>query len=636
MPPDILIHNLFYAYPPLREGDEAVPVLKGINLQIARGEFVALLGRVGAGKTTLCLALNGLVPHATGGIFRGDVTILGQNTKRRTVPDLARSVGLVFQDPESQIVQMRVEDEVAFGCENLGIAPAEIAERVAWALAAVGLNDYRERSSLLLSGGEKQRVAIAAMLAMRPQVLVLDEPTASLDPAGKSAIFRVLAELRDRHEMTIVMATQELERIARFADRVVVLHEGQIGLDGPPQEVFSQVARLQEWGIGAPQMAELGHLLTQRTGRPYRFTGMADAYRELRRQARKLHMEKLRRLPLNPTPERSHLLAEHPQIAVRKMSHSYPDGTAALKNVSLEIPPGEFVALLGPNGSGKTTLAKHLNGLLKPSQGSVTVENRDTHTTRIAELARLVGYAFQNPDHQIFAPTVQEEISFGPRMQELPRAIITQRVAEALDRFRLIPYADLPPALLGFGQRRQVALAAIIAAQPMTLILDEPTGGLDWRSQQEFMEIIAGFNTLGRTVVLITHDMRLVAEYATRAIVLLDGEVLFDGTPQGLFGRPEVLDQAGLALPPVTRLARRLDRYGIAADTLTLAQFAAAWHTRLAARRRKRKVGGPARPDARAARPAVLGAGQSAGILSQSPDSILSQSKGEAQGQHGA
>jgi energy-coupling factor transport system ATP-binding protein len=630
VPPDILIHNLFYAYPPLREGDEAVPVLKGINLQIARGEFVALLGRVGAGKTTLCMALNGLAPHATGGVFRGDVTILGQNTKQRTVPDLARSVGLVFQDPESQIVQMRVEDEVAFGCENLGIAAAEIEERIAWALAAVGLAEYRDRSTLLLSGGEKQRVAIAAMLAMRPQVLVLDEPTASLDPAGKSAVFTVLAELRDRHEMTIVMATQELERIARFADRVVVLHGGQVGLDGPPEQVFGQVARLQEWGIGAPQMAELGHLLAQRTGRPYHFTGMADAYKELRRQARKLRLDRLRTPALAAPPAPPDHPFDHPQIAVRGLSHVYPDGVAALKNVTLDIYPGEFVALLGPNGSGKTTLAKHLNGLLKPSQGSVTVENRDTRTTRIAELARLVGYAFQNPDHQIFAPTVQEEIAFGPRMAEagqaLPRALVTQRVAEALDRFRLIPYADLPPALLGFGQRRQVALAAIIAAQPMTLILDEPTGGLDWRSQQEFMGIVGGFNTLGRTVVLITHDMRLVAEYATRAVVLLDGAVLFDGTPQGLFNRPDLLDRAGLALPPVTRLARRLEKYGIAADTVTLAQFAAAWHGRLAARKRKRKAGGPARSDAAAARAAVSGADQGK----------EGQPKNKAKGGHGS
>ncbi len=589
MPPDIIIQDLYYAYPPLREGDDPVPVLKQVSLRIERGEFVALLGRVGAGKTTLCMALNGLVPHATGGVFRGDVTVTGQNTKKHTVPDLARSVGLVFQDPESQIVQMRVEDEVAFGCENLGIPPAEIEERVTWALQAVGLAEYRERSSLLLSGGEKQRLAIAAMLAMRPQVLVLDEPTASLDPAGKSAVFKVLAELRDHYEITIVMATQELERIARFADRVLVLHQGQVGLDGPPQEIFQQVARLQEWGIGVPQMAELGYLLTRRAGRPYHFTAMADAYKELRLQARKVRMDKIRTPQAAVSPPRPRPLSDRPQIAVQGVSHTYGDGTPALREVNLELYPGEFVALLGPNGSGKTTLAKHLNGLLKPTQGRVLVEYRDTRSTRVADLARLVGYAFQNPDHQIFAPTVQEEIAFGPRMQELPRTIVTQRVAEALDRFRLAPYADLPPALLGFGQRRQVALAAIIAAQPKALILDEPTGGLDWRSRQEFMEIVANFNTLGRTVVLITHDMRVVAEYATRAVVLLAGQVLFDGTPQELFSRTELLDQAGLALPPVTRLANRLNAYGIVPNTLTLAEFVAGWHARVSASKRKHK-----------------------------------------------
>ncbi len=601
MPPDILIQDLFYAYPPLIEGGPPVPVLQQVNLQVERGQFVALLGRVGAGKTTLCMALNGLVPHVTGGVFRGDVTILGHNTKKHAVPDLARSAGLVFQDPESQIVLMRVEDEIAFGCENLGVSPAEIEERVTWALDAVGLAAYRERSTLHLSGGEKQRVAIAAMLAMRPQVLVLDEPTASLDPAGKSAVCNALADLADRHDITIFMATQELERVARLADRVVVLHQGRIGLDGPPQEVFQQAARLQEWGVGIPQMAELAQMLSQRTGRRYLFTSACDAYTTLRRQAHKLHLRRAQTPTAETPPAAGHLQIGRPQIAIEGVSHTYPDGTAALRNVSLEIHPGEFVALLGPNGSGKTTLAKHLNGLLKPTQGRVLVELRDTRSTRIAELARLVGYAFQNPDHQIFAPTVQEEVAFGPRTQELPLPIVTQRVAEALDRFRLDSCADLPPALLGFGQRRQVALAATIAGQPKILILDEPTGGLDWRSQQEFIEIIASFNALGRTVVLITHDMRLVAEYATRAIVLLDGERLFDGTPRQLFARTEILERAGLELPPVARLARRLAEYGMPSDALTPAEFAAAWQSRAHAckprQRKTRRAGSAAEAD---------------------------------------
>lgn len=589
MTADIIVHNLHYSYPPLTPDGDPAPVLNGVNLEVQQGEFVALLGRVGAGKTTLCMTLNGLVPHATGGIFRGEVTVLGLNTKEHPVADMARSVGMVFQDPESQLVQMRVEDEVAFGPENLGVPTAEIEKRVNWALKAVGLADYRDRSPLLLSGGEKQRVAIASMLAMYPRVLVLDEPTASLDPEGKAAVFNVLSDLCSEHQITVFMATQELERIARFADRVIVLHEGQVALNGPPAEVFQHVAELQAWGLGVPQLVELGHVLSQHTGQSYRFTSMSDAYRQLRRQARKVRMRKSQG-PFPPPPSRAaNPLAALSQIVVENLSYTYADGTPALRDVDLVLPPGEFVAILGPNGSGKTTLAKHFDGLLKPTAGRVLIERRDTRTTRVAELARLVGYVFQNPDHQIFAPTVREEITFGPRIQELPVTIASQRVDDVMARFRLTPYAELPPALLGFGQRRQVALAAVIVTQPKVIILDEPTGGLDGRSRQELLEVVASFNVLGRTVILITHDMRLVAEYANRAIVLLNGRILFDGPPRALFRQPEILAQAGLALPPITRLADRLEAEGMAAGMLSSAEFAAAWQARLPVKHKRKK-----------------------------------------------
>lgn len=608
MTADIVVENLYYAYPPLAPGEppskrskganrarviaapvaapDPAPILRGVSFEVGRGESVVLLGRVGSGKTTLCMALNGLVPHVTGGVFRGDVRVLGLNTKEHAVADMARGVGLVFQDPESQLVQMRVEDEIAFGLENLGVDPAEMAERVTWALAAVGLSEYRERSPLLLSGGEKQRVAIAAMLAMQPRVLVLDEPTASLDPAGKIAVFKVLQELRQRHDITIFMATQELERIARFADRVLVLHDGRIALDGPPAEVLAHVAKLQEMGVGVPQVIELGHILSKRTHRRYHFVNNAEAYTELRKRARKYKMRKKARRPevrnanVLSVP-RVDPLGEAHQITFEHVSYTYDDGHVALRDVNLVVHPGDFVALLGPNGAGKTTLARHFNGLAQPTEGRVRVEHQDTHTTSVAKLARLVGYVFQNPDHQIFSPTVEEEIAFGPRMQELPPAIVAHRVAEALDRFRLSPYAGTPPALLGFGQRRQVALAAIIAMQPKVLILDEPTGGLDWRSQQELMSVLTAFNALGHTVVLITHDMRLVAEYTARSVVLSGGQVLFDGPTRELFRRGDVLAQAQLALPAVTRLARRLRAAGMPPDVLTCSEFAAAWVARL-------------------------------------------------------
>ena len=575
-PPAILIRDLHYAYPPPLHGGAPVSVLRGVNLAIGAGEFVAVLGRVGAGKSTLCMALNGLVPHASGGVFRGAVTVLGRNTREHTIADLARSVGLVFQDPEMQLTQMRVEDELAFGPENLGVPSGEIEERVTWALDAVGLAGYRDRSPLHLSGGEKQRLAIAAMLAMRPQVLALDEPTANLDPAGKAAIFNLLARLARERQITIVLATQELERVARCVQRVVVLHDGVVALDDTPAAVFARTPLLREWGIGVPQLAELASLLAQKTGRPYRFLHMGDAYTQLRGELK---------AGASYLSQGSGVRGQGsavsgrvgPQLALEQVSFSYLDGTEALRNASLAVAAGEFVALLGANGSGKTTLAKHLNGLLKPTSGSVRVNGRDTRPLRVAELARTVGYVFQNPDHQIFAASVEEEIAFGLRLQGLSQAEVAERINWALETFALTPYRELPPALLGWGQRRQVAMAAVLAARPQALVLDEPTGGLDARSRDALMAAVTTFNRSGGTVILITHNMRLVAEHASRAVVMAEGQVAFDGAPGLLFERREILARAKLAAPAVVRLGQRLAPFGLKSGILSCAEFAAAW-----------------------------------------------------------
>ena len=423
------------------------------------------------------------------------------------------------------------------------------------------------------------------MLAMRPQVLVLDEPTANLDPAGKASIFNLLVRLARERQITILLASQELERVSRYAGRVVVLHEGRVGLDGPPAEVFGQVARLQEWGVGAPQLAELADLLAQRTGQPRHFLRMGQAYAQLRAERCAMPVTAGPIANLQPPtsslqPPTSNLqppTSSPPQLVLDSVSFSYPDGTPALRDVSLIVRAGEFVALLGPNGSGKTTLAKHLNGLLKPARGRVLVDGRDTGPLRVAELARTVGYVFQSPDHQIFAPTVGEEIAFGLRLQGVPPSRVTQLVVEALSPFGLASQLDLPPALLGWGERRQVALAAVLATRPQVLILDEPTGGLDARSRQNLMTVVAAYNRQGRTIILITHDVRLAAEYAGRAVVMAGGRVAFDGTPRALFEQRDVLAQARLAVPSVVRLAQRLAPYGLAPGALTCADFVAAW-----------------------------------------------------------
>jgi energy-coupling factor transporter ATP-binding protein EcfA2 len=279
--PEISIHDLHFSYPPLIPNGEPVPVLKGIDLEMERGEFVSIMGPTGVGKTTLCLALNGIVPQSTGGTIRGEVVVAGLNTRQHPVPELASRVGIVFQDPESQFFNMTVEDEVAFGPESLGLDPSEIRERVDWALTVVGMRSHRHRSPFQLSGGEKQRVAIAAVLTMTPRILVLDEPTSGLDPIGKAEVFHVVRELKQRDGMTTVMVEQESEKIAEFSDRVVVLRDGKIALMGTPDRIFAQVELMHEIGLAVPQVSELAHLFNTRRNTRYAFTSLEDAYQAL-------------------------------------------------------------------------------------------------------------------------------------------------------------------------------------------------------------------------------------------------------------------------------------------------------------------------------------------------------------------
>ncbi len=578
--PEIIIRDLRYSYPSLQPGGEPIPVLTGVDLQIERGEFLSIMGSTGAGKTTLCLALNGIVPHSTGGRFGGDVIVAGLNTREHPVALLASQVGVVFQDAESQLFNMTVEDEVAFGPESLGLPRAEIRERVDWALSAVGMAACRHRSPFHLSGGQKQRVAIAAMLAMLPRILVLDEPTAGLDPAGKAEVFHVINELRRSRQMTIVLVEQESEKIAEFSDRVAVLHEGRIGLTGSPTEVFSQVDRLHAMGVDVPQVSELANLFNARHGTRYAFTTTNDAWQALAlTEASPPQGATLQRpcLSTNSPPKRL-----RPCIHIRNLWYRYDGETDALCGVNLDIEDGDFVAIIGQNGSGKTTLVKHINGLLKPTRGRVRVYGQNTADLSVGQLARQVGYVFQNPDHQIFSPTVREEIAFGPKNLGLAQDEVDRRVIEALACFHLAAHADAPPALLGYGLRRKVGVAAVYAMRPSVFILDEPTAGLDWQGIQELMALLKAMHAQGHTIVLVTHDMRIVAEHARRTVIMHQGHVLADGDTRTVFERDDLLARACIEPPQIAQLARRLALCGMPTDLLTVEAFYHAYEAHLA------------------------------------------------------
>lgn len=566
LPPIISVENLSYAYPQVGPDSEPVWVLDGVHLSVDAGEFVAIMGPTGGGKTTLCLALNGIVPHSTGGVIGGDVFIAGQNSKDRPVAELAQTVGLVFQKPETQLFNMTVEAEVAFGLETVGMPPEEIHERIDWALELVGMDGFRKRSPFELSGGQKQRVAIAAILAMKPPVLLLDEPTANLDPVGKREVFAVVDRLRQQEGITIIMVSHESEQIAAFAQRVVVLSRGKAVLDEPPCRAFSPPERLRAIGLNVPQVSQLADCLNRRLGTEFSFTRLEEAELGLRPLA----------LALAPREQGSSRdpfesgSGKTAHFTVNKLSYKYANQQMALDALSLVIYRGEFVAILGQNGAGKTTLVKHLNGLLRPTLGNVLLDNEDIGEQSVAALARRVGFVFQNPDHMIFSATVREELAVGPRNLGLEDDVVSQRVEKLLDRFELVTYADMQPASLSFGLRRKVSIAAVVAMETTAVIVDEPTSGLDRRSSDEIMALLGEINQQGRTVILITHDMGLVARYIPRTILMHAGKIVASDSTRRIFHQTALLEKTQLESPQIMRLTQRL---GMKDEALTVEEL---------------------------------------------------------------
>ncbi len=583
--PVITIKDLRYSYPPSLPGVAAQAVLQGVNLTVEKGEFLALMGPTGVGKTTLCLALNGIVPQSTGGSISGQVHVLGRDARRTPVPQLACQVGLVYQDPESQLFCTTVEAEVAFGPENLALPPGEIAERVGWALDVVGMRASRFRAPTQLSGGQKQRVAIAAALAMLPQVLILDEPTAALDPLGRLEVLRVIEQLRNDQSMTIVMVSQDPEHVAAFADRVALMAQGRIVAEDTPAELFYQAELIQQVGIAAPQLAELAIALDQQFGLGRRFLFLEEAEASLRADMQHRHRDAPPAAAAGsglapivmPAPAQETRPSAPPAVVTEGLVYRYDPEMPALEGVDLEIGDNAYLGIIGQNGSGKTTLVKHFNGLLRPTQGRVLAFGVDTARASVGELARSVGYVFQNPDHQIFCATTREEIAFGPRNLGLSDALVRERVQDALAAFALEPYADLPPAVLGYGLRRKVSIAAVYAMRPRLLILDEPTAGLDRRSADELMRRVNAMHQEGHTIVLVSHDMQLVAENCQQLVVMDEGRVLVQGPPEAVFQQREALARASLAPPAVTALAQRLQDVGMPGGLLTVAAFCQAY-----------------------------------------------------------
>jgi energy-coupling factor transport system ATP-binding protein len=538
----ISIENLTFTY----QGNER-PTLKNINGQIKDGTFMVVMGHGGAGKSTLCCSFNALIPKFFRGKYQGRVLVNGQEVARCQVAEMSRLVGLVLQDFEAQLFSTNVELEMAFGPENHCLLRPEIERRIQRYLTFVGLEKLRHREPASLSGGQKQRLAIGSVLALEPKILVMDEPTTDLDPFGREEVLSVAKSIREEGR-TLLIVDHEPET-AVTADQIWLIRDGQIVSQGPPSEILVDGPTMESCGIKTLPMVELFHSMNW-PGNPLtveRAIELIQRHNLTQRCERKV-----------ATVSTGHTKGS-PILKAEELRYIYPTyHVEALRGIDLSIREGEFIAILGQNGSGKTTLAKHFNGLLKPTSGRMLVQNKPTAEYSHRELSRWVGYVFQNPDHQIFARTVAEEVGFGLKMQGEILKTVEKRVAEVLEVVGLQGYEQKVPFVLTKGERQRVAVASVLAAQPQVIILDEPTTGLDYRHQRDMMEMLKRLNRYGHTIIIITHSMWVAAEYANRTIVMKDGFILSDGPTRTVFADEARLTEASLCPPSLVRLSNWL------------------------------------------------------------------------------
>ena len=577
--------------------DGAVSALDGVDLNIEDGEFFCILGGNGSGKSTFAKHLNALLqPDA------GTVRINGMDASDpELVYDIRSTAGMVFQNPDDQLVATLVEDDVAFGPENLGVPSAQIAQRVREALKGVGLVGFERHETHALSGGQKQRVALAGVLAMEPRVLILDEASSMLDPRGRKGLMKACRALHDRG-MTIVMITHFMEEAAE-ADRVAVFRAGRVAMLGTPEEILTRADELAQFNLDMPASCCLGTALRAKGVPVHAQVREVDMVAEIAQTYADRSGEDTAG---RPSASDSHVLdngssaadgiaASEPVIEISHLSHSYslsarerrrwrkrsttadasskqalwgndPNSPWALRDVSLTVRRGEFLGLAGHTGSGKSTLVQHLNGLIRPQEGSVCALGLDLSNKKDAAAVKAkVGVVFQYPERQLFAETVAQDVAFGPRNLGLPQDEVDRRVESSLARvgLDLAVIGDKSPFELSGGQQRRVAFAGVLAMEPEVLVLDEPMAGLDPAARRDFLGLIDRLHREGLTVVMVSHSMDDLANCCDRIVVMNEGAVFAEGTPAQVFAHADELKSIGLGVPAAQRMALALAEAGV-------------------------------------------------------------------------
>ena len=563
----IEIENLHFTYP-----SRNTPTLRGIDARVDPKAFILLTGPTGCGKSTLLRTLNGLIPHASGGKLSGSVRVNGVSVTQQPIAVTCQQVGLLFQNPEEQLFCIIVEDEIAFGLENQGLPSHEIDRRIDSALTQVGLVGFRNRQIASLSSGQKQRVALACVCAMQPQILLLDEPTSYLDPQATHDILKIIRDLNRDLGITVIVAGHQVNEIAPLCSRVWLMNDGELVSDLPIDQAFTDLDRYSQFGVQVPELAQVAEQLGY-SERPLTLGHAAQLFVNSTQDSTQPHWDKLssglissnassRRDGLaDPTPAPTQTTPPNPDnilAEVQNLSFRYPQTSVdVLKNISFQIKSGEVVAIMGANGSGKTTLLLHLIALLRPSSGKVCIKGQDTRRCKPRHLAGQVGIVFQNPDLLLQAATVAEEVAFGPKNFKLSRQEIEERLEDILSMFDLETLKAEAPYALSRGQRQRTAVAASFSLYPDLLLLDEPTTGQDYYHLQQLMQTLDNtVKTQSKTVIFCTHDAHLTLEYASRVLLLHRGELIFDGTSEAAFANPERLEQASL-IPPLTMQLQR-------------------------------------------------------------------------------
>ena len=545
----IKAENLAFRY----NEESETNILDNLNIEIHKGGFTAILGHNGSGKSTLAKHFNAINLPLGGKVYIEKM----DTADEKLLYQIRQTVGMVFQNPDNQIVATIVEEDVAFAPENMGVAPAEIRKRVDDALDAVGMSKYKKRAPHMLSGGQKQRIAIAGVLAMDPAYIVLDEPTAMLDPIGRREVMATLKRLNKQKNVTVVIITHNMDE-AVLADRVVVMDKGHIIIDDVPQKVFADVDKIKGIGLDVPQVTEFAYELRKKG---FDIKGDILSVDE--------GVEAIKHLVKGGTLHRKELKGEErtrPIIEVKNVSYEYspngPFSKVALNDVSFTVNKGDFIAVIGHTGSGKSTLLQMFNALVKPTSGQVIVNGMNTadKVTNLREIRTTVGLVFQYPEHQLFEETVRMDIAFSPKNMGLSNPEIDKRVKLACEIAGVDEkWLEKSPFELSGGQKRRVAIAGVLAMQPQVLVLDEPTAGLDPMGKNKLLSRIRKMHDeYGITIVLVSHDMEDVANCAERVVVMNDGEIFAQGTPLQVFSEYEKLEKIGVTAPQITRLMDKL------------------------------------------------------------------------------